>query len=90
MKEQGVPHTPSWNGQDPLLGQVAIRLKPGEARVRLGSNIHTGHTVPERERNTLSIGWSKWSGPSDKEPSVADVRSAWRASVGLYSSRMSQ
>jgi hypothetical protein len=78
MKEQGVPHTPSWNGKDPLPGQVAIRLKPGEALVRIGSNIHTGRTVPERERNTLSIGWSKWSGPSDKEPSVADVRSAWQ------------
>ena len=78
MKEQGVPHTPSWNGQDPLPGQVAIRLKPGEALVRIGSNIHTGHTVPDRERNTLSIGWSKWSGPPTQEPTVADARSAWQ------------
>ena len=29
VKEQGVPHTPSWNGEDPLPGQVAIRLKAG-------------------------------------------------------------
>ena len=28
MKDAGVPHTPSWNGKDPLPGQVAIRLKP--------------------------------------------------------------
>ena len=78
MKDQGVPHTPSWNGTDPLPGQVAIRLKPGQALIRNGNNIHTGHTVPDRERNTLSIGWSKWSGPSDKEPKVADARIAWR------------
>ena len=78
MKEQGVPHTPSWNGTDPLPGQVAVRLKAGEALIRNGANIHTGHTVPERERNTLAIGWSKWSGPSDKEPAVADARSAWQ------------
>ena len=78
MKEQGVPHTPSWNGEDPLPGQVAVRLKAGEALIRIGSNIHTGHTVPDRERNSLSIGWSRWSGPSEEEPSVVDVRSAWQ------------
>ena len=78
VKEQGVPHTPSWNGEDPLPGQVAIRLKAGEALIRNGTTIHTGHTVPERERNTLSIGWSRWSGPSDEEPSVSDVRHAWQ------------
>ncbi len=78
MKDQGVPHTPSWNGKDPLPGQVAVRLRTGEALVHIGSNIHTGHSVPERERNTLSIGWSKWSGPSDEEPSVTDARSAWQ------------
>lgn len=78
MKEDGVPHTPSWNGTDPLPDQVAVRLKAGEALIRVGSNIHTGHTVPDRERNTLSIGWSKWSGPSEKEPAVVDVRSAWQ------------
>ena len=78
MKDQGVPHTPSWNGEDPLPGQVAIRLKAGEALIRIGATIHTGHTVPQRERNTLSIGWSKWSGPSTGEPSVADVRHAWQ------------
>ena len=78
MKDQGVPHTPSWNGKDPLPGQVAVRLRTGEALVRIGSSIHTGHSVPERERNTLSIGWSKWSGPSDEEPSVTDARSAWQ------------
>ncbi len=78
MKDLGVPHTPSWNGKDPLPDQVAVRLKAGEALIRIGSNIHTGHTVPERERNTLSIGWSKWSGPSDEEPTVTDVRSAWQ------------
>ena len=50
MKEKGVPHTPSWNGVDPLPGQVAIRLKAGEALIRIGSNIHTGHTVPDREK----------------------------------------
>jgi hypothetical protein len=33
--------------------------------------------VPERERNTLAIGWSKWGGPSDEEPTVADARFAW-------------
>ncbi len=78
MKDQGVPYTPSWNGSDPLPGQVAIRLKAGEALIRNGTTIHTGHTVPERERNTLSIGWSKWGGPSDAEPSVADARFAWQ------------
>ena len=78
MKDQGVPHTPSWNGVDPLPGQVAIRLKPGEALIRNGANIHTGHTATDRERNTLSIGWSKWSGPSTEEPAVAGVRSAWQ------------
>ena len=61
MKDQGVPYTPSWNKIDPLPGSVSIRLKPGQALIRNGTTIHTGHTVPGRERNTLSIGWSKWS-----------------------------
>jgi hypothetical protein len=78
MKDQGVPYTPSWNGEDPLPGQVAIRLKAGEALIRNGIAIHTGHTVPERERNTLAIGWSKWSGPSEEEPKVSDARFAWQ------------
>jgi ectoine hydroxylase-related dioxygenase (phytanoyl-CoA dioxygenase family) len=78
MKEQGVPYTPSWNGVDPLPDQVAVRLKAGEALIRNGATIHTGHTVPERERNTLSIGWSRWSGSSAEEPSVADARHAWQ------------
>jgi hypothetical protein len=78
MKDQGVPHTPSWNGEDSLPNQVSIRLKAGEALIRNGATIHTGHTVPDRERNTLSIGWSKWSGPSTDEPSLADVRHAWQ------------
>ena len=78
MKDQGVPYTPSWNGTDPLPGQVAIRLKAGEALIRNGATIHTGHTVPERERNTLSIGWAKWSGESAGEKSVADARFAWQ------------
>ena len=78
MKDQGVPHTPSWNGVDALPGQVAIRLKAGEALIRNGVTIHTGHTVPERERNTLSIGWSKWSGEFTGEAPVADVRHAWQ------------
>ena len=34
--------------------------------------------MPERERNTLSIGWSKWSGEFTGEPSVADARNAWQ------------
>jgi hypothetical protein len=79
MKDQGVAHTPSWNGEDPLPGQVAIRLKPGEALIRNGATIHTGHTVSDRERNTLSIGWSKWSGTSTEEPSVADARFVWQS-----------
>ena len=78
MKDKGVPYTPSWNGTDPLPGQVAIRLKAGEALIRNGATIHTGHAVPDRERNTLSIGWSKWSGPFTGEPSVADARQAWQ------------
>ena len=78
MKDQGVPYTPSWNGEDPLPGQVAIRLKAGEALIRNGATIHTGHTVPDRERNTLSIGWSKWKGPFTGEPAVADARHAWQ------------
>ena len=78
MKDKGVPHTPSWNGKDPLPDQVAIRLKPGEALIRNGATVHTGHAVPHRERNTLVIGWSKWSGPSTEEPSVADARTAWQ------------
>jgi hypothetical protein len=78
MKEQGVPYTPSWNGVDSLPNQVAIRLKAGEALIRNGATIHTGHTVPDRERNTLSIGWSRWSGPFTGEPAVADARNAWQ------------
>ena len=78
MKDAGVAHTPSWNGEDPLPGVVAIRLKPGEALIRNGATIHNGHTVPDRERNTLSIGWSKWSGPSEDKPSVVDARHAWQ------------
>ena len=78
MKDQGVPYTPSWNGTDPLPNQVAIRLKAGEALIRSGATIHRGHTVPDRERNTLSIGWSRWSGPFTGEPAVADVRNAWQ------------
>lgn len=78
MKDQGVTYTPSWNGSDPLPNQVAIRLKAGEALIRIGSTIHTGHTVPARERNTLVLGWSKWSGPSVEEPTIADARGAWQ------------
>ena len=78
MKDAGVPHSPSWNRVDPLPEQVAIRLKAGEALIRNGNNIHTGHTVPDRERNTLSVGWSRWSGPPIEEPGVADARSAWQ------------
>ena len=78
MKDKGVPYTPSWNGTDPLPGQEAIRLKAGEALIRNGATIHTGHTVPDRERNTLSVGWSKWKGPFTGEPSVADARQAWQ------------
>jgi hypothetical protein len=78
MKEQGVPYTPSWNGVDPLPNQVAIRLKPGEALIRNGVTIHTGHTVPDRERNTLALGWSKWSGPFTGESAMSDVRNAWQ------------
>ena len=77
MKDAGVPHTPSWNGEDPLPGQTAIRLRPGQALIRNGATIHTGRTFPDRERNTLSIGWSKWGGPSDEEPKVEDARMAW-------------
>ncbi len=83
MKDQGVPYTPSWNGVAPLPNQVAIRLKAGEALIRNGATIHTGHTVPDRERNTLSIGWSKWSGPFTEEPQVADVRHAWQLSPAV-------
>ena len=78
MKDQGVPYTPSWNGVDPLPNQVAIRLKAGEALIRNGATIHTGHTVPNRERNTLLIGWSRWSGAFTGEPLVADARDAWQ------------
>ncbi|MEE3234285.1 MAG: hypothetical protein VX294_08980 [Candidatus Latescibacterota bacterium] len=93
MKEKGVPYTPSWNGKDPLPGQVAVRLRAGEALIRMGSNIHTGHTVPTRERNTLAIGWSRWqsnttgsdqnlSGIKSKSEKpkrvVADARHAWQ------------
>ncbi len=77
MKEAGVPHTPSWNGEDPLPGQTAIRLRAGQALIRNGGTIHTGHTVPERERITLAIGWAKWGGPSKEEPKVEDARMAW-------------
>ena len=77
MKDAGIPYTPSWNGEDPLPGQVAIRLRAGQALIRNGATIHTGHTVPGRERNTLSIGWSKWSGPPEEPPKVEDARLAW-------------
>ncbi|MEC7227790.1 MAG: hypothetical protein VXW00_13030 [Candidatus Latescibacterota bacterium] len=78
MKEAGVPHTPSWDGESPLPGQTAVRLKAGQALIRIGTNIHTGHTVPERERNTLVMGWSKWGGPSEDEPKTCDARTAWQ------------
>jgi hypothetical protein len=78
MKDAGIPYTPSWNGKDPLPGQTAIRLQPGEALIRNGATIHTGRNFPERERNTLSIGWSKWKGPSDEDLKVEDVRMAWQ------------
>ncbi len=78
MKDQGVPYTPSWDGVSPLPSQVAIRLKAGEAFIRIGTTIHTGHTVPDRERNSLLVGWSKWSGPSSVKPAVADARHAWQ------------
>lgn len=78
MKEAGVPHTPSWDGESPLPDQTAVRLKAGQALIRIGTNIHTGHTVPERERNTLVLGWSKWGGPFEGEPKVADARWAWQ------------
>ena len=77
MKDAGIPHTPSWNGEDPLPGQMAIRLRAGQALIRNGATIHTGHTVPGRERNTLYIGWSKWSGPLEEPPKVEDARLAW-------------
>ena len=50
-----------------------------QALIRNGSNIHTGHAVPSRERCTLVCGMSRFLGISDKsaEPAVADVRSAW-------------
>ena len=78
MKDQGVPYTPNWDGKDPLPNQVAIRLKAGEALIRNKATIHTGHIVPDRERNTLLIGWKRWLGRSTDEPSVADVREAWQ------------
>ena len=78
MKDAGVPHPPSWDGESPLPGQTAVRLRAGQALVRVGSNIHTGHTVPDRERNSLAIGWSKWGGPSEKEREVTDSRHAWQ------------
>lgn len=59
-----------------LPSQVAIRRKAGEALIRNGIAIHTGHTVPERERNTLAIGWSKGSGLRKEEPKVSDARFA--------------
>lgn len=78
MKDAGVPHTPSWDGGSPLPGQTAVRLKAEQALIRIGTNIHTGHTVPDRERNSLAIGWSKWSGPFEGDPKVADGRWAWQ------------
>ena len=77
MKDAGIPHTPSWNGEDPLPGQTAIRLRAGQALIRNGATIHTGHTVPRRERTTLAIGWSTWGGPPEGEPKVEDARLAW-------------
>jgi hypothetical protein len=78
MKDAGIPHTPSWKKGEPLPGQTAIRLRAGEALIRNGATIHTGHSVPGRERNTLSVGWSKWKGPSEEEPKVEDARMAWQ------------
>ena len=78
MKEAGVPHTPSWDGESPLPEQTAVRLKAGQALIRIGTNIHTGHTVPERERNTLVLSWSKWDGPPEDEPKTCDARTAWQ------------
>ena len=77
MKDAGIPYTPSWNGEDPLPGQTAIRLRAGQALIRNGATIHTGHTVPGRERITLSIGWSKCGVRSEEEPKVEDARMAW-------------
>ena len=80
MKDAGVPFTPSWDKKSPLPNSVAISLKAGEALIRNGSNIHTGHTVPGRERCTLAIGLSKFAGVADGPTAAAtviDVRSAW-------------
>ena len=78
MIEAGVPHTPSWDGESPLPEQTAVRLKAGQALIRIGANIHTGHTVPERERNTLELSWSKWDGPPEDKPKTCDARTAWQ------------
>ena len=79
MKDRGVRAAASWNGSDPLPNQVAIRLKAGEALIRNGDTIHTGHTVPDRERNTLVIGWSRWlAKPTTNKLSLADARHAWQ------------
>jgi len=80
MKDAGVPYTPSWDKGSPLPGSVSCRLKAGQALIRNGSNIHTGHTVPGRERCTLACGLSRFTPPpstADAEPQVVDVRSAW-------------
>ena len=79
MKDAGVPYVPSWDKKSALPGSVAIRLKAGQALIRNGANIHTGHTVPGRERCTLVTGMSKFLGASGnaEPPAVVDVRSAW-------------
>ena len=54
MKDQGVPHTPSWNRKDPLPGQVAIRLKPGEApHSQWGHYPHRAHRPRARAQHLV-------------------------------------
>jgi hypothetical protein len=69
------------SGHAPMEDAVAIRLKPGQGLVRDGVTIHRGRTQADKERLTLSWGWSKGSdGPFTGEPAVIDRRQLWKLS----------
>ena len=55
VKEQGVPHTPSWNGEDPLPGQVAIRAQGwGSTYPKWGDDPYGAHGSRSRAQYVVN------------------------------------
>jgi hypothetical protein len=87
-KDEGVPYTPSWDGESILPNVTAVRLRAGELMIRDGKNVHRGHSQRTGERLTLAGGWggsrpgavgsSVLSGGEQGESQVTDVRGYWQ------------